>query len=117
MERLRIDNFDTEITKPGITYVVFGIINCKPCSTIKNSIEMVQGKFPEIRFWHFSTRALNTKELEMKYNIVHVPQAVIFKDGKEVSRHLGKMCVEELSSYLISVCRADNAQLTINEEK
>lgn len=100
MERLRIDNFDTEITKPGITYVVFGIINCKPCSTIKNSIDAVRYEFSDVRFCHFSARGLNTKELEERYGVTKVPQSIVFQDGVEVTRHLGAMAAPELRNYL-----------------
>jgi thioredoxin-like negative regulator of GroEL len=101
--RLSLATFSKEISKDSFTYVVFTIKNCKPCRLVKEAIQQVKSDFPDVTFWQFYVRALNTKEFEKQHNINLVPQTIVFKKGQEVSRHLGLMNKKTLTKYLTSV--------------
>jgi len=72
----------------GLVFVEFWRRLCPPCWAIEPTIETISEVYKD----QLRVVKLNTSEnpdLAFRYNIVHVPTFLFFKDGKEVDRIVG----------------------------
>ena len=103
------DKFDNEIKKNQINFVLFGIKSCSPCEKMKQSIDRVRPKFPNVDFWYFPCRTLSSaaRAVEKDNEVKPVPVAILFKNGKSMGRLFGSKNPIEIE-FAINTVLANN---------
>ena len=84
-------NFDQFISH-GLVVVDFWAPWCGPCSLLEPVLEEVVAKYPEVKFGKVNCD--KAPELVKQYQVVSIPNLIIFKDGELVDRIVG-LCDED----------------------
>jgi len=72
---------------------------CVPCRKMKPIVIDIQNEYTDVKVLLIDADA--NKRLVNKYNIDGIPVFIIFKNGKEIFRHIGLITKEELIKELI----------------
>ena len=88
-----------DFTKNGNVLIDFFAEWCMPCITMVPVIEELVGKFRgKIKFGKVNID--DNQELAQKFNIVSIPNFVLFKNGKQTNQFIGAMSVEDFEKKL-----------------
>lgn len=79
-------DFDAAAKKSKIVVVKVGSPNCAPCKALKPIVEAVAGQLQDKAFFAEIDIDDNPKELVKRFELKKVPELLIFKNGKLVSR-------------------------------
>ncbi len=94
------NTFETEVLKSALPVLVdFGAPWCGPCKMIGPIVESLAGRYEG----KLTVCTINTDESPStpgKYDIHGIPTLIIFKDGKEVERHVGYAAENILSAKI-----------------
>ncbi|NMF67241.1 thioredoxin [Brasilonema octagenarum UFV-E1] len=92
-------DFDNLLTSSGLVVVDYTASWCGPCKLISPFIDELAEKY-EGRAKVVKVDLDHNKENAKKYNIKSIPAVLIFKDGEEVERLVGKASYETFSQAL-----------------
>lgn len=89
----------TEFIKDGIAFVDFFAEWCMPCVMMSPVIDELNEKFKgRIKFGKVNVD--DNIEIAQKFNIMSIPNMIIFKDGKKVEQFIGAISQDELENKL-----------------
>jgi thioredoxin 1 len=90
-----------EFIKSGTAFVDFFAEWCMPCLMMAPIVDELNEKFKgKIKFGKVNVD--DNKELAQKFNIMSIPNMILFKDGKKVSQFIGAVSQDELENKLKS---------------
>ena len=94
-------NFEKEVLKTkGKVFVDFYATWCGPCKMVAPFIEELSEEIDDVKFVSIDTD--EEDELSEEYGIISIPTVVLFKNGKEIKRHVGIITKEELEEFIRS---------------
>ena len=94
-------NFEKEVLKTkGKVFVDFYATWCGPCKMVGPFIEELSEEIDDVKFVSVDTD--EEYELSEEYGIISIPTVVLFKNGKEIKRHVGIITKEELEEFIRS---------------
>jgi len=95
-------NFDLFALNHSIPCVVlFYSDESVPCVYAKKTFaELSEKSINDILFAQVNLSDKACKSLETKYNILSVPTFLLFKNGKQADRFIGKINIEKLNSFI-----------------
>lgn len=89
----------TEFIKSGTAFVDFFAEWCMPCVMMSPIIDELHEKFKgKIKFGKVNVD--DNQEIAQKFNIMSIPNMIIFKDGKKVEQFIGAISQDELEAKL-----------------
>lgn len=90
------------ITKPKITFVELGSVNCIPCKQMQPIMKSIEKKYGEqIKVVFHDVWKDDQKQYAQKYGIKLIPtQVFLDENGKEFFRHEGFYPEEEIDKLL-----------------
>lgn len=102
MKQVNQEEFE-QVIKEGIVLVDFFATWCGPCrimsSILEDMSEELAGKAEVVK-----VDVDQEGELARKFGVMSIPTLILFKDGKEVEKHVGvwqrEDCLEVIKSYL-----------------
>ncbi|MBI4116296.1 thioredoxin [Candidatus Pacearchaeota archaeon] len=90
--------FNSEI-KSGFVLVDFYADWCMPCVMMSPILDGLAQKFNgKVKFIKINID--DAQELAQKFNIVSIPNFILFKDGKQVAQFIGAVSEEEFEKRL-----------------
>ena len=96
--KLTRKEFD-EYTKNGIVLIDFFADWCMPCVMMSPILEELSEDFKgKIKFGKINVD--ENRDLAQKFNILSIPNFILFKDGKKAEQFIGAMPVENFSEKL-----------------
>src|SRR3990167_265126 len=96
--KLTRKEFD-EYTKKGIVLIDFFADWCMPCVMMSPILEELSEDFKgKIKFGKINVD--ENRELAQKFNILSIPNFILFKDGKKAEQFIGAMPAENFSEKL-----------------
>ena len=94
-------NFEKEVLKTkGKVFVDFYATWCGPCKMVAPFIEELSEEIDDVKFVSIDTD--EEDELSEEYGIISIPSVLLFKNGKEIKRHVGIITKEELEEFIRS---------------
>ncbi len=88
-----------DFTKKGLVFIDFFAEWCMPCLIMSPIIDELSDKFKgKIKFGKVNVD--DNPNLAHKFNIISIPNIILFKDGKKVEQIIGVMPLEELEKIL-----------------
>jgi len=96
--KLTRKEFD-EYTKNGLVLIDFFADWCMPCVMMSPILEELSEDFKgKIKFGKINVD--ENRDLAQKFNILSIPNFILFKDGKKAEELIGAMPVENFSEKL-----------------
>ena len=93
-----------EFTKKGLVFIDFFAEWCMPCLMMAPIIDELSEKFRgKIKFGKVNVD--ENKALAQKFNVMSIPNMVLFKDGKKAAQFIGAVSQDELENKLKSFVR------------
>jgi thioredoxin 1 len=89
-------------SKPTVTFIELGSVNCLPCKQMQPVMKKVEQKYgAQVKVVFYDVWTDKDKAMAYKYKIRAIPtQVFLSADGKEYSRHEGYFPFEELEKVL-----------------
>lgn len=98
------DDFEKEVIQSeDIVLVDFYANWCKPCNDLSPRLDEVAKKEKDVKFVKIDID--DATDLKFEYDIKAVPTMIIFKDGKEVDRHMGPLEVNEIIEWIKEISK------------
>ncbi|MEK6842256.1 MAG: thioredoxin [Nanoarchaeota archaeon] len=98
LSKNEFDNY----TRNGVVLIDFFADWCMPCVMMSPILEELSEKFHgKIKFGKINVD--DNQALAQKFNVVSIPNFVLFKDGKKTEQFIGAMAVEEFEKRLNKV--------------
>lgn len=94
----------TELSKPKITFVELGSVNCIPCKKMQPVMKSIESKYDGIvNVIFYDVWTDDGKPYSKKYGIKLIPtQVFLDENGKEFFRHEGFYPEKEIEKLLLS---------------
>jgi thioredoxin len=91
-------NFDRDVLSSRVPFLVdFGAKWCGPCKVLEASIHALASERDAVRFGKVDTD--ESREVAARLGVRAVPTVILFRDGKEVARHVGLLPKEKLRAF------------------
>lgn len=88
-----------EFIKSGIAFIDFFAEWCMPCVMMSPIIDELNEKFRgKVKFGKVNVD--DNREIAQKFNIMSIPNMIIFKDGKKIEQIIGAISQDELEMKL-----------------
>ncbi len=88
-----------EFIKKGVAFVDFFAEWCMPCLMMSPIIDEINEKFKgKIKFGKVNVD--DNRAIAQKFNIMSIPNMIVFKDGKQVEQFIGAIGQDELEVKL-----------------
>jgi len=88
-----------EFIKKDVAFVDFFAEWCMPCLMMSPIIDELNEKFKgKIKFGKVNVD--DNKQIAQKFNIMSIPNMIVFKNGKQVEQFIGAIGQEELETKL-----------------
>ncbi len=93
---------EKKITKPKVTFIELGSINCIPCKAMQPVMKAIEAKYGEqVKVTFYDVWTDEQKPYAQKYGIKLIPtQVFLDANGKEFFRHEGFYPEEEIHKLL-----------------
>lgn len=96
--KVTIENFAKEVTQSEIPVLVDIYADwCGPCKMLAPELEAFAQETQEVKVCKLNVD--ESSELAMIYGVLSVPTLLLFKDGKEIARHVGGCEKEDIVSF------------------
>lgn len=90
-------NFE-EVTREGFVIVDLYGENCNPCKRFMKVIEELEFELPFVNVVKVNTT--QNKDIAAQKGVLGVPTIIFMKDGKEVTRNVGFMELEQVKEVI-----------------
>ncbi|MGN1399679.1 MAG: thioredoxin [Erysipelotrichaceae bacterium] len=98
MEIINKENFAAKIEK-GVVLVDFFANWCMPCKMLAPVLEEVGQLYgDQLRIYKVDVDKDN--QLASQFNVMSIPNLVLFKDGKAVNQHIGFASKEDIVEFI-----------------
>jgi thioredoxin 1 len=99
-----VKDTSASITKPLITFVELGSVNCIPCKAMQKVMKAVEEKYgSQIKITFYDVWKQEQAHYAEEYKIRLIPtQVFLDANGKELMRHEGYFPEKEIDTYLQS---------------
>lgn len=95
-----ISEFDEKVLKSPVPVLVdFWAEWCGPCKAIGPSVEQVAAEY-EGKARVFKLDVDTDGEIASHYGVMNIPALIVFKDGKEVDRHVGILSKQGIAALI-----------------
>lgn len=92
-----------EVTKQGVVLIDFFATWCGPCRMMADILEDVSKEIDE-RVQIYKVDVDQNENLARRFGIMSIPTLMVFKDGKDVEKHVGvwtfEDCKRKVEKYL-----------------
>ncbi len=88
-----------EFTRKGFVFIDFFGEWCMPCLMMAPIIDEISKKFKK-KITFGKVNIGENQEVAEKFKVSHIPNFVLFKDGKPIEQFVGAMSFEELEGKL-----------------
>ncbi len=96
--KVTIENFAKEVTQSEIPVLVDIYADwCGPCKMLAPELEAFAQETQEVKVCKLNVD--ESSELAMIYGVLSVPTLLLFKDGKEIARHVGGCEKDDIVSF------------------
>ena len=93
------NNDTTELDAAKVAFLDVFATWCGPCKAVAPIVEELSEEFAgQVEF--FKADSDENSELAKKFRVMSIPNMMILKEGKVVSRHVGFQDADELRSWL-----------------
>lgn len=95
---------NTGQSKPGITFIELGSVNCIPCKQMQPVMKAIEKKYgDQIRVIFYDVWKDDQKQYASKYGIKLIPtQVFLDASGREIKRHEGFYSEKDIDKFLQS---------------
>lgn len=95
---------NTHQSKPGITFIELGSVNCIPCKQMQPVMKAIEKKYgDQIRVIFYDVWKDEQKQYTSKYRIKLIPtQVFLDANGREIKRHEGFYSEKDIDKFLQS---------------
>ena len=93
MKKITEKNFEKEIEK-GLVLVDFFATWCGPCRMMSSILEENSSLLKDVKVLKVDVD--EEENLAKKFGVMMIPTLILFKDGKEIEKHVGIWQIEEL---------------------
>ena|ERR1035437_3046162 len=92
------------ISKPAVTFIELGSVNCIPCKAMQPVMKSVEKKYGgQVKVVFYDVWKNDQKQYAEKYQIKLIPTQVFLDvKGKEIMRHEGFFAEAEIDKFLKS---------------
>lgn len=93
----------TDVTKPKVTFVELGSVNCIPCKAMQPVMKAIEEKYDDqVKVVFYDVWTSRGKPYASKYGIKLIPTQVFLDEtGKEFFRHEGFYPEKEIDKLLL----------------
>jgi thioredoxin 1 len=90
------------VTKPKVTFIELGSVNCIPCKMMKPVMEAIENKYgDQVKVVFYDVWTQEQKKYAQQYGIKLIPtQVFLDENGKEFHRHEGFYPEAEIDKIL-----------------
>ncbi|MEM2933030.1 MAG: thioredoxin [Candidatus Pacearchaeota archaeon] len=86
------------LIREGFVLVDFYADWCLPCRLLSPILEKISKDYKNVRFVKVNIE--NNRDLAEKFNVMSIPNVVLFKDGKEADRFIGFMQEDAIKEWI-----------------
>lgn len=92
------------VTKPQVTFVELGSVNCIPCKAMQKVMKAIEEKYSDqLKIVFYDVWKEDQAHMAKEYNIRLIPtQVFLDANGKELMRHEGYFPEKEIDAFLQS---------------
>jgi thioredoxin 1 len=98
MIELEENNWEKEISSPGIIVVDFFADWCGPCKSLSKTLEELSEELTSIKFVKINVE--NCDSAAEEFGIRNVPTLIIFKDGELKKKSVGSIPKDKIKSLI-----------------
>ena len=97
-----IERKEDSTTKPKVTFIELGSVNCIPCKQMQPVMKAIEEKYPkQVKVIFYDVWTKEQKPYAQKYGIKLIPtQVFLDENGKEFHRHEGFYPEKEIDKVL-----------------
>ena len=98
MEIINKENFDSKVEK-GVVLVDFFANWCMPCKMLSPVLEEASELFGD-KVSIYKVDVDKDNELAARFNVMSIPNLILFKDGKAVNQHVGFASQQDIVDFI-----------------
>ena len=105
MEIINKENFDSKIEK-GVVLVDFFANWCMPCKMLSPVLEEASELFGD-KVSIYKVDVDKDNELAARFNVMSIPNLILFKDGKAVNQLVGFASKQDIVDFIKTALKSD----------
>ena len=105
MEIINKENFDSKVEK-GVVLVDFFANWCMPCKMLSPVLEEASELFGD-KVSIYKVDVDKDNELAARFNVMSIPNLILFKDGKAVNQHVGFTSKQDIVDFIKTALKSD----------
>ena len=105
MEIINKENFDSKVEK-GVVLVDFFANWCMPCKMLSPVLEEASELFGD-KVSIYKVDVDKDNELAARFNVMSIPNLILFKDGKAVNQHVGFDSKQDIVDFIKTALKSD----------
>lgn len=99
MEKIYEEEFTDRVLKADVPVVVdFYADWCGPCKMLAPVLESLEDECDDFLFYKINID--ENEDLSLQYQVMTIPNVIIFKNGEAVARSIGLKTAEEMKEFL-----------------
>ena len=103
--KINKENFDSKVEK-GVVLVDFFANWCMPCKMLSPVLEEASELFGD-KVSIYKVDVDKDNELAARFNVMSIPNLILFKDGKAVNQHVGFASKQDIVDFIKTALKSD----------